>query len=127
MCNEPLEAKEFRIRIRASSIPNQFNYDFKSIGAEVLDIFQTWVVAGVNREGSKWSMDEVNHEGWRVNIDEGNGKRGWALLRQSLHDPLLVLNIESEVEGGLQDTKEKILAFFKSECSNQPLELDSLM
>ena len=37
-----------------------------------------------------WSLDAVNHEGWRVNIDEGGGKRGWALLRQSLHDPLLV-------------------------------------
>lgn len=26
----------------------------------------------------------------RINVDEGGGKRGWVLLRQSLHDPLLV-------------------------------------
>jgi hypothetical protein len=35
-----------------------------------------------------------------VNVDEEDGKRGWLLLRQSLHDPLLVLNVESDVAGG---------------------------
>ena len=39
-------------------------------------------------------------QGWRVSVDEGDGKRGWALLRASLHDPLLVLNVESDVRGG---------------------------
>ena len=29
-------------------------------------------------------------QGWRVVVDEGEGRRGWVLLRQSLHDPLLV-------------------------------------
>jgi hypothetical protein len=33
-------------------------------------------------------------------VDEGAGKCGWLLLRQSLHDPLLVLNVESDVQGG---------------------------
>ena len=36
----------------------------------------------------------------QVTIDEGDGKMGWLLLRASLHDPLLVLNVESELEGG---------------------------
>jgi hypothetical protein len=49
---------------------------------------------------SSWSLEPVNHEGWRVTVDEGDGKRGWLLLRQSLHDPLLVLNVESDKEGG---------------------------
>lgn len=30
----------------------------------------------------------------------GGDKKGWVLLRASLHDPLLVLNVESDVEGG---------------------------
>lgn len=47
-----------------------------------------------------WSLEPVNHEGHRVNVDEGEGRRGWLLLRQSLHDPLLVLNIESDTQGG---------------------------
>lgn len=52
-----------------------------------------------------WSKEPVNHEGVRVNIDQGQRgdgapAAGWALLRASLHDPLLVLNIESDVPGG---------------------------
>lgn len=31
---------------------------------------------------------------------DGRRRRGWALLRASLHDPLLVLNVESDVDGG---------------------------
>jgi hypothetical protein len=49
---------------------------------------------------SNWSMEAVNYEGWRVTVDQGDGRRGWLLLRQSLHDPLLVLNVESDQEGG---------------------------
>ena len=30
----------------------------------------------------------------------GEGKKGWVLLRASLHDPLLVLNAESDLPGG---------------------------
>ncbi len=35
-----------------------------------------------------------------MSVDEGDGRRGWALLRASLHDPLLVLNVESDQRGG---------------------------
>ena len=38
----------------------------------------------------------------QVTVDEGEGRMGWLLLRASLHDPLLVLNVESELEGGMQ-------------------------
>jgi hypothetical protein len=38
----------------------------------------------------------------------GEGRRGWALLRASLHDPLLVLNIESEVAGGARATAAQV-------------------
>jgi hypothetical protein len=51
---------------------------------------------------SNWSLEPVNYEGWRVIVDEGEGRRGWLLLRQSLHDPLLVLNVESDQQGGEQ-------------------------
>ena len=36
----------------------------------------------------------------RVGCAAGDGRRGWLLLRASLHDPLLVLNVESDVPGG---------------------------
>lgn len=41
-----------------------------------------------------------------MNIDEGSGKRGWVLMRQSLHDPLLV-------RGGVPHLQPN--------CSNCPL------
>lgn len=36
----------------------------------------------------------------QVTVDEGEGRFGWLLLRASLHDPLLVLNIETELDDG---------------------------
>ena len=75
--------------------------DFKADGQKILADFHDWVRGGASgAEG--WTLEKENHEGWRVSIEEGEGKRGWALLRASLHDPLLVLNVESDVRGGEQ-------------------------
>jgi hypothetical protein len=49
---------------------------------------------------ASWAGVADNHEGFRATVDEGGGRAGWALLRQSLHDPLLVLNVESEAPEG---------------------------
>lgn len=73
--------------------------NFKEDGQKILADFHSWVQGGASgAEG--WNLEKENHEGWRVSIEEGEGKRGWALLRASLHDPLLVLNVESDVRGG---------------------------
>jgi phosphomannomutase len=50
--------------------------------------------------------------GYRVsctNIDE----KGWFLLRLSLHDPVLPLNVESEVIGGVKNIAVKLCDFLK--------------
>eukprot|EP00210_Caulerpa_lentillifera_P003284 g3135.t1 len=86
---EPLEAQEFRIRISSP--------DFKEIAMETTENFRQFVESGVIQ---RWKMEDENYEGWRVIVNEGNDKRGWCLLRPSIHDPLCVLNIESEVKGG---------------------------
>ena len=46
-----------------------------------------------------WTVAPDNCEGVRVQLAEGHGS-GWFLLRLSLHDPLLPLNIESDIPGG---------------------------
>ena len=46
----------------------------------------------------------------------GEGRRGWALLRASLHDPLLVINIESEVEGGARATAAQVCTASHAAC-----------
>ena len=48
-----------------------------------------------------------NREGFRVSFDKAHGD-GWLLLRMSVHDPVLPLNIESNSQGGVA----KIEAFF---------------
>ena len=73
--------------------------NFKDEGARILGAFRGWVEEGASG-ASGWTMEADNHEGWRVSVDEGEGKQGWLLLRASLHDPLLVLNVESDVTGG---------------------------
>lgn len=63
-------------------------------------------------------MEEVNHEGHRVKVDEVDGKQGWVLLRQSLHDPLLPLNIESEIGGGVARIADVLVNQFLPDWDN---------
>ncbi len=83
---EPLEAKEIRIKVTAD--------DFQSYGQQVLDEFTL---------EDDWSFETPNFEGIRVNTQDG-----WFLLRKSLHDPILPLNIESDNEGGVARMENKI-------------------
>lgn len=51
---------------------------------------------------STWEAEKVNYEGLRVAVDEGNGRAGWLMNRLSLHEPIVIFNIES-VRMGLLD------------------------
>ena len=84
--SEPAEAYEFRMTIKAD--------DFKPVGEEVLRKFEAFAEAG-----DGMTVVKPNYEGVRVAFDEGAGN-GWCLLRLSLHDPILPLNIESRDAGG---------------------------
>lgn len=94
---EPAESKEFRMNILLD--------DFKAYGQQVLEQLQAY--AGT-REG--WSIAPNNFEGVRVNLDEAHGN-GWFLLRMSLHDPLMPLNIESDCAGGVKIIAKELAEF----------------
>lgn len=82
----PTEAFEIRVRFREG-------YDFKALGEKVLKEFE---------DGAKkrpYLTIPTNHEGCRVCYDQTHGD-GWALIRLSLHDPILPINVESNVKGG---------------------------
>ena len=83
---EPKESVEFRMNILLD--------EFKPYGQQVIDDLNAYAS---NKAG--WSLAPNNFEGVRVNLDAKHGN-GWFLLRLSLHDPLLPLNIESNDEGG---------------------------
>ena len=94
---EPAESKEFRMNILLD--------DFKAYGQQVIDELTAFVA-----KQPGWSLAPNNFEGVRVNLDEAHGN-GWFLLRLSLHDPLLPLNIESNDVGGVKIIANELAAF----------------
>jgi len=100
---EPLEAQEYRIKIK--------DPEFKPIASEATQRFHDFVEGGTM---GNWQLEAENHEGWRVVVDEGDGLKGWCLLRPSIHDPLCVLNVESEVEGGESHSQLQLCFFGKT-------------
>ena len=97
---EPAESIEFRMNILLD--------DFKEYGQKVIDDL---TAHATNQNG--WSLAESNYEGVRINLDEDHGN-GWFLLRLSLHDPLLPLNIETNTPGGAKIIASELSAFLKN-------------
>ena len=95
---EPKEAIEVRFPIRGD--------DFAEVGTTVLEGLKEWAEA-LSDQGV--SVVEPNYEGVRLNF-RGEGLSGWCLLRKSLHDPILPLNVEV-TEGSCQEILEQIRGF----------------
>lgn len=89
---QPMEDRELRIRIRSE--------EFKAVGQRVLAALEQKASA----PGSVFVPDQ-SFEGVRVQCPN---EAGWALLRLSLHEPLLVLNIQSDRQGGATRIGEQI-------------------
>ncbi len=87
---EPVESTEIRLKILAD--------DFKTAGQEVID-----AVLAHTLDDHRWHLAPDNREGVRISFDLGDGvDNAWFLLRLSLHDPVLPLNAESDVPGGVK-------------------------
>lgn len=94
---QPAESEEVRMKITAE--------DYQTVGADVLMQLEEWV-----EETKGYSLELPNYEGVRVNF-KLRGAKGWFLLRKSLHDPVLALNIESDREGGCEKVKAELKTF----------------
>ena len=95
---DPKESVEFRLQIAAR--------DFEGYGELVLRELLSCAKV------KNWAIAPNSHEGVRVCFPEGEGG-GWLLLRMSLHDPIMPLNIESSQVGGAAIIAEKLAAFLK--------------
>ena len=63
---------------------------------------------------SDWHIAPDNREGIRVSFDLNGGKQnGWLLIRLSVHDPVMPLNIESDVKGGVQQMAKALYEVLK--------------
>lgn len=100
---EPSEAFEFRFPIKSSH--------FRDMGKAILNETEAWVKEK-EESGTAIHLETPNYEGVRINFEAEEGN-GWCLLRASLHDPLLVLNIESNSPGGSLLISETLKNFLK--------------
>lgn len=95
----PLEEKELRFYIQCE--------DFSSYGDMILDKLKSYPTLM-----PQFHLAPVNHEGLRFSFDERHGN-GWCLLRKSLHDPILPLNIESNNIGGCKLIAKQMYDFLQ--------------
>ena len=106
---EPAEAAEVRLPI--------LDPDFRCRGEGVIAALEAYAKA------QDWQIAPDNFEGIRVSFPEGQGQ-GWFLVRLSVHDPILPVNMESAVPGGVALIREKLQAFFQE--NGQGLDCSAL-
>lgn len=97
---EPVESREIRIKITEK--------DFRTYGEKVIEDMFAFA-----KEHREFKVADDNHEGIRVSFAKRSGD-GWFLLRLSVHDPIMPLNIESNSIGGTEKIYKKIKPFLES-------------
>ena len=92
---EPKDLVELRFKILED--------DFKAYGQKVIDDLFEY--------GKQNNMEIApdNHEGIRISINNG-----WFLLRLSVHDPIMPLNIESDDQNGCKPIGKFVYEFLKN-------------
>lgn len=94
---EPVERVEIRLPVRAE--------DVRAAGQEAIE-----AVLSHTLDDPEWTLANDNREGVRIlfNLD-GGVRNAWFLLRLSLHDPVMPLNAESDVPGGVHTMLAQLL------------------
>ena len=109
---EPVESAEIRLGI----IPENYREAGRNAIARVMD-YATFV--------PRWHIAPDNHEGVRISFDLAEGQNnGWFLFRLSVHDPVMPINLESDVEGGVLEMAKALKTILSSE---EDLDLKNLI
>lgn len=108
---EPAESREVRMRITVEN--------FRERGAQVLEACEAWARTDASEAAGRASGGAVSvtvvtpsYEGVRVSLS--GAVNGWFLLRMSLHDPIMPLNIESSEAGGVEAISCALREFFST-------------
>ena len=108
---EPAESTEIRMNI--------VEEDFRAAGQAVIE-----TVLSKTLEDASWHLAPDNREGVRISFDlDGGVDNAWFLLRLSVHDPVMPLNAESDVPGGVKQMLTKLYELLKG---NEVLDLTPL-
>ena len=98
---EPLESVEVRMDI--------LDEDFRAAGQAVIE-----TILSRTLDDPSWHLAPDNREGVRISFDlDGGVDNAWFLLRLSVHDPVMPLNAESDVKGGVQFMLKKLFDLLK--------------
>ncbi len=99
---QPAEAREVRFNITDAADDDR---DYRQYGTDALDAFLTFA-----QKDPRFHIVTPNYEGVRIAFDDEEVK-GWLLLRKSLHDPVMPLNLESEKVGGTDIIYSRLAPF----------------
>lgn len=83
---KPLEEKELRFNITEEN--------FREIGEKLIE-----EIKETAEKNPEMRLAPDNYEGVRISYDDEN-RKGWFLLRLSVHDPVMPFNTESDTVGG---------------------------
>ncbi|MCR5149833.1 MAG: phosphomannomutase/phosphoglucomutase [Clostridiales bacterium] len=107
---EPVEEKELRFKILAP--------DFRAEGEKIISVFEKAAA-----DNPDWTMCDDNYEGVRINSKKSCG---WFLIRLSVHDPIIVLNSESDITGGTRTMCEDVYRCIQTADNIELIDIFSL-
>lgn len=127
---EPAESVEIRCRMMLSN--DQDNS--KNYYDRISDVASKAVgsLRELAEKTNNWKVDPINYEGLRVSVQHNNNSErtientGWCMLRPSLHEPILSIQMESDVENGVKEIATLLLQQLKNDGKQQPQECDAL-
>lgn len=97
---QPAEVLEVRLPLQTA--------EPRLLGEQIIEDFFAYVDTVPS-----WQVNLENEEGIRISMKSSDGS-GWFLLRMSLHEPLLVLQIENDEIGHLPTICKKLVHFFRN-------------
>lgn len=109
---EPKESLEVRLPIVQEDVKKAANYVIAAVLSNTLD-------------NPEWRLAPDNREGVRILFSlDGGVDNAWFMLRLSVHDPVMAVNAESDVPGGLRRILTQLCKVL--EIDNEELDLTPL-
>ncbi|MBQ9950732.1 MAG: phosphomannomutase/phosphoglucomutase [Clostridia bacterium] len=110
---EPVESAEIRMDILAE--------DIRVAAQDVIEVILSHTL-----QNPAWMLAPDSREGLRVTFNlDGGLNNAWFLMRMSLHDPVMPLNAESDVPGGVKTMLTELYTVLKN-CDYIELDLEPL-
>lgn len=108
---EPVESVEIRLPI--------LDEDFHTAGQDVIETILSHTL-----DNPEWNLAPDNREGVRISFNlDGGVNNAWFLLRLSVHDPVMPLNAESDIPGGVSRMLKQLYELIRD---TESLDLEPL-